>query len=156
MSIGTPEGLSSAASDHITVGQRRPKPSKADDRAAYDLVTRRDEETCVKCRRGGSVERDHRQNRMPGNTVPSNLQLLCRGCHQWKTEHPRDAVRQGWAVPRHSINPPSEWPARRWIRTELNTYREAWVLYFDTPRHGRLFQEINSAEAAARIAGGMF
>ncbi len=154
MSIGTPLGAEPVVALHEPVERAvRPKavrqtPSEA--RAAYNLVTRRDEETCVRCRRGGAVQRDHRQNRLPGNTVPSNLQLLCPPCHLWKTENPEQALQEGWAVPRHTMFTPAEWPARRWVKTLHGTYREAWVLYFDEPEHGRMWLEIPDIDAHYR------
>lgn len=106
------------------------KPTKADEADAYELATLRDHDTCQRCRRDcGPSARDHRQNRRAGNTRSSNLQCLGLACHIWKTEHPRLALEEGWAVP--SWGDPAEWPARRWIRTELGTQRLSWVLYDD-------------------------
>lgn len=154
MSLGTPVGAMPVAAqvegEQRAVAAKAIKQTPAEAKRAYDLVTRRDEETCVRCRRGGAVQRDHRQNRLPGNTVPSNLQLLCPSCHQWKTENPEHALRDGWAVPRHTVFTPAEWPARRWVRTLHGTYRMAWVLYFDAPEHGRMWLEIPDIDAHYR------
>jgi len=160
MSIGTFDGAYPAEALHEPVErairQRVPKQTSAEAKAAYALVTRRDEETCVRCRRGGNMQRDHRQNRLPGNTVPSNLQLLCgpstagEGCHSWKTHNPDEAIVAGFAIPRHTMFTPAEWPARRWTRTMHGTYREAWVLYFDVPEHGRMWLEIPDIDAHYR------
>lgn len=154
MSIGTPEGAVPVEAVHEgvdrVVRQRTPSQTSAEAKAAYALVTRRDEETCVRCRRGGAVQRDHRQNRQPGNTVPSNLQLLCAPCHKWKTENPQQAIQDGWAVPRHTMFAPADWPARRWTRTLHGTFRQAWVLYFDIPEHGRMWLEIPDIDAHYR------
>lgn len=156
MSLGTFEGMVPAYGRHDVLPPKAVKQSPSEAKAAYNAVTRRDDETCVRCRREGVVQRDHRQNRMPGNTTPSNLQLLCPDCHEWKTNHPKDAVQEGWAVPRHTTLLPSDWPARRWIRTHLSTYRLGWVLYFDEPEHGRWFLEIADIEATyRRKAGGV-
>lgn len=118
------------------IGPKRTPLTKAEERDAYEIVTHRDAGTCQRCRRPGLyVERDHRQGRDAFNTTPANLQLLCGpfsaggGCHQWKTEHPAEALADGWTVPRSAG--PSEWPARRFIRTGLGTLRPAWVLYLD-------------------------
>lgn len=115
---------------------KRLKQSEANKRDAYEVTYHRDKATCQKCRRPGlHVERDHRQNRDPFNTVPSNLQLLCGpfspegGCHKWKTEHPREAVAEGWAVPRWAD--PAEWPARRYFRNRWGVLRAGWALYAD-------------------------
>jgi len=112
----------------------RPKPRKltaAEEKQAYAIATGRDDETCQKCLRDcGPIARDHRQNRQPGNTVASNLCLLGLGCHIWKTEHPADAIAEGWAVPRWAD--PARWPARRWFRSVNGvTSREGWALYDD-------------------------
>ncbi|MCI2959528.1 HNH endonuclease [Agromyces atrinae] len=130
------------------IAPKVPKPTAADERDAYELVTLRDDNTCQRCRRGcGPIARDHRQNRQSGNTVVSNLQCLGLECHIWKTEHPRDALREGFAVPRYAV--PSEWPARRWVRTDLGTLRRAWVLYGDAGE----IAEISETEAYDRMEG---
>lgn len=106
------------------------KPSKADEQDAYEVATLRDDNTCQRCRRDcGPVARDHRQNRQPGNTVASNIQCLGLRCHLWKTEHPREALAEGWAVP--SWADPAEWPARRYTRDMFGVSRLSWVLYTD-------------------------
>lgn len=116
------------------IGPKTVRPSKADERDAYELVTLRDSDTCQRCRRAQGTNRDHRKNRSQGGwTVASNLQLLCgtgtTGCHGWATQHPADAVTDGWAVPGWAD--PAEWPARRWMRTDHGMVRPAWVLYGD-------------------------
>lgn len=107
------------------IGPKAPKPSKADERDAYELVTMRDANTCQRCKSDcGPVARDHRQNRQSGNTVLSNLQCLGLACHIWKTENPRQAIAEGWGVSRYRV--PAEYPAARWFRGELG-----WCLYAD-------------------------
>lgn len=127
----------------------QPKPSKADEADAYELVTLRDGGACgfhaPECM--GAVQRDHRQNRRAGNTVVSNLQCLCVIHHKWKTEHPKDAIAEGWAVPGHPTADPSQWPARRWLRTAYGTRRLAWVLYTDDSG----VTEITEEEAHSRM-----
>lgn len=139
------------------IGPKTPKPSKADEKRAYAAVTERDQGRCVRCGHAGNTERDHRQNRMPGNTVVSNLQLLCGphldvdgrmvgGCHSWKTLNPSAAVLEGFAVPRWAR--PEWWPA--W-REDVRS----WVLYFDAPdSHGRWWTEITQATADLLMSGG--
>lgn len=129
----------------------RPKtvrPSRADEADAYELATLRDNNVCQRCRRVGRVvHRDHRQNRQSGNTVVSNLQLLCAvECHPWKSEHPQKALAEGWAVP--SFASPSEWPARRFL-SSLAGLRLTWVLYGDDGG----VTEISAAEARQRMGG---
>jgi hypothetical protein len=111
------------------IGPKVQPPTRADEANAYELATLRDDNTCLfmawDC--SGGVQRDHRQNRRPGNTIVENLQCLCAKHHQWKTEHPRDALRDGWAVP--SWGDPTSWPARRWVRDRYNVLRKSWVIY---------------------------
>ena len=124
------------------------KPTAAEERDAYELVTLRDLDTCQRCRRDcGPIARDHRQNRQHGNTVVSNLNCLGLRCHIWKTEHPAQALADGWAVPRYAK--PSEWPARRWILTELGVLELCWVLYDDEGT----WERITDSEAADRMSG---
>lgn len=124
------------------IAPKVPKLTLAETRAAYANVTARDLGRCVRCGAFGQVERDHRQNRDPWNTVVSNLQLLggafgC-GCHRWKTENPALAVREGFAVPRWAR--PGLWPAWR--------HDVGWVLYFDAPDDaGDWWQTISQATA---------
>ena len=123
------------------IGQRRPKLTAAAERAAYAAATRRDQGRCQRCGRAGIVERDHRQNRTPFNTTPANLQCLCRACHQWKTEHPRDAREQGYALSRYDD------PA-----TAL-AYRigYGWVVYYDYPdEHGHWWRVATTDEVGMR------
>jgi hypothetical protein len=116
------------------IGPKVDRPSKADETAAYALVTERDGNTCQRCLRGGGVNRDHRLNRSQGGlTAASNLQLLCgsgtTGCHGWATTHPREALHDGWRVPMGQT--PADWPARRWFRTDVGTVRVGWALLDD-------------------------
>lgn len=131
------------------------KPSKADETDAYEAATLRDDNTCQRCRRDcgrGFVSRDHRKNRSQGGlTVVSNLQCLGgtgnTGCHGWVTEHPRDALAEGWAVP--SWADPAEWPARRYVRDRYGVVRLSWVLYKDD---GTVIP-ITAEEALRRMEG---
>ena len=132
------------------IGPKTPKLTAADEKRAYAAATERDKGRCVRCGSTGPVERDHRQNRDPFNTVPSNLQLLggpfgC-GCHKWKTEHPALALLEGFAVP--SWARPEWWPA--W-RADVRS----WVIYFDRPdSFGRWWTEITEATADLLMSGG--
>lgn len=111
------------------IGPKTTKPTRAEETNAYELATLRDLNTCQRCRRDcGPIARDHRQNRQAGNTTLQNLQCLGLACHLWKTEHPKAAVTEGWAVPRYAD--PAEWPARRWMPSGVaGTLRLVWVLY---------------------------
>jgi len=114
------------------------------EREAYDIVTARDGGMCQRCGLYGPVDRDHRQNRDPYNTVPSNLQCLgsdfgC-GCHRFKTEHPGLALLEGLTVPRWAR--PELWPAYR--------FGVGWVLYDDDGG----WQTINQATADLLMNGG--
>jgi hypothetical protein len=104
------------------------KPTKAEESDAYELCTLRDRGACVRCGWASDCQRDHRQNRQSGNTVVSNLHLLCGpfapdgGCHLWKGMNPEQAVADGFAVPRYAD--PAQWPGRRLIAGALT-----WVQY---------------------------
>lgn len=112
----------------MTILPKTPKPTPREEREAYDLATDRDNNICQRCLRNcGPIARDHRQNRQPGNTTAANLQLLGLRCHQWKTEHPKEALADGWAVPGWAD--PLVWPARRWRRTVHGMVRLGWCLY---------------------------
>lgn len=120
------------------IAQRRTKLTAAQERRAYKVAATRDGVTddrlgwCVMCRRFRIVQMDHRQNRDPFNTAPSNLQALCVDDHKWKTEHPREAADAGLTVPRNIGDlTPADVPARRWIGGRFGTMRLAWVLYGD-------------------------
>lgn len=125
-------------------------PTSAEEADAYEVATNRDANTCQRCLRDcGPVARDHRKNRSQplGWTLPSNLQCLGLGCHQWKTEHPEQAVAEGWALPGYPRAVPREWPARRWLKTERGTLRKSWVLYDDEGG----WAEIDDIEARRRM-----
>lgn len=126
-----------------------PKPSKADESDAYELATLRDNDTCQRCKRDcGPTARDHRVNRSQGGrTVVSNLQVLGLGCHKWATEHPADALADGWAAPGHAD--PLAWPARRWIRMKLGILNLSWGQYDDAGG----FKVIPDAEAMRLMYG---
>lgn len=132
------------------------RPTKTAETAAYELATLRDENTCQRCHGAcGPIARDHRKNRsQTGRTAVENLQLLGMLCHLWKSEHPDEANREGWGVPGWAN--PAEYPARRWVRTEVGTRRLAWVIYVPDTQyfsHPSGFRGIDELEAASRIAG---
>ena len=105
------------------------KPSPREEPEAYELVARRDGRACVRCGYYGAPQLDHIQNRLSGNTVPANLQTLCgpggNNCHQWKTDHPDDAITEGFARSRFETADPTTIPARRYIVG----HGLVWVLY---------------------------
>lgn len=105
------------------IGQRASKQTERQKRDAYAAVTERDGGRCQRCGRAGPVERDHRQGRDAYNTVPSNLQCLCRDCHAFKTHFPEWAMRDGFSVSRWAD--PATTPAYR--------YGVGWVIYHDEP-----------------------
>jgi hypothetical protein len=133
------------------IGPKVSKPTKADEREAYELATLRDADTCQRCRRDcGPTARDHRRNRsQQGYTVASNLQVLGLTCHLWKSEHPLSAVEDGWGVPGWADW--REWPARRWLSTRQATQRLGWVLYDDEGG----WVEITDRDALYRITGSV-
>ncbi len=126
------------------IGPRPVKLTPRQEREAYKIVTERDQGRCQRCGKPGPVERDHRQGRDAYNTVPSNLQCLgsafgC-GCHKWVTEHPQEAMRDGFTVPRWAR--PELWPAFR--------FGVGWVIYDD---HGG-WQEISESTAEFIMTSG--
>jgi hypothetical protein len=126
------------------IGPKKAKPTPADEGRAYEAMTERDQDRCVRCGKHG-VQRDHRQNRQSGNTAVSNLQGLCPTCHQWKTENPTAAILEGFAVPRWADW--SIWPA--W-REDVRS----WVLYLDAPdSEGRWWSEITETVADMLMRG---
>jgi hypothetical protein len=133
------------------IAPKVPEQTAREMRDAYELVTMRDNNSCQRCRRDcGQPQRDHRQNRMQGNTVASNLIVLGAGCHAWKTNHPDEAIADGWAVARFTMLAPGDWPARRWLPTEHGTMKLGWVL-FDNQGG---FTVIDDLEAAYRRRKG--
>lgn len=129
------------------------RPTAADEKRAYEAAADRDGGRCVRCHHVGDLQMDHRQNRSQmGRTIVENLQQLCGptgpngGCHLWVTDHPEEASREGWNVPGWAD--PLAYPARRWVKTEVGTYKKVWGLYRDI-----VFVEISEREAADRRAG---
>jgi hypothetical protein len=132
------------------IGPKVEKQTGRDERRAREVVRGRDDGRCVRCRRHGPANWDHRKNASQGGLwAPSNGQLLCgsgtTGCHGWKTANPREAIAEGWAVPGWAD--PLVWPARRWVDSSIGTLKKVWVLYDD--RGG--FKQISDDEAARRL-----
>lgn len=133
------------------IGPKVAKQTAADERRARTVVQGRDGGRCVRCRRYGAANWDHRKNGSQGGLwAASNGQLLCgsgtTGCHGWKTSHPAQAAAEGWAVPGWAD--PLVWPARRWIDSSIGTLTLVWVLYNDAGG----FKRISDDEAAKRMA----
>lgn len=111
------------------IGQRRLKLTARQEREAYDIVTYRDRGRCQRCGHYDptGMQRDHRQGRDAYNTIPANLHLLggpgACDCHRWVTEHPREAMEQGFTVSRWAD--PATVPAYR--------FGVGWVLYLNEP-----------------------
>lgn len=134
------------------IGPKVEKQTAGDEKRAREVVRGRDGGRCVRCRRYGPANWDHRRNKSQGGLwAPSNGQLLCgsgtTGCHGWKTANPREAIAEGWAVPGWAD--PLVWPARRWVDSSVGTLTKVWVLYDD--RGG--FRRISDDEAARRLVG---
>ncbi|MEK6310111.1 MAG: HNH endonuclease signature motif containing protein [Curtobacterium sp.] len=134
------------------IGPKTTKPTKRQEREAYDIVNFRDEGRCQKCHRGTPVTRDHRLNRSQGGlTTAANLQLLCgsgtTGCHGWVTEHLEDALAEGWRVPAWAD--PLRWPAARYFPSVAGTVRLGWALYDNAGG----VTEITDQEARALMEG---
>ena len=127
------------------------KQSKTDDQKAYDVATLRDNDTCQRCLRDcGPTARDHRRNRSQGGlTTVANLQIMGLRCHIFVTEHPAEAIAEGWAVP--GFADPLVWPARRWFTGDYGIRTLGWVLLDDA---GHVL-EITEDEALRRMEGMM-
>lgn len=133
------------------IAPKVPKPTRAEEKAAYLAATTRDHGRCVMCAVDGTVQRDHRQARQSGNTVVENLQLLCPKDHQWKTEHRQQAEREGYSVPRWAD--PAEWPGRRLVRGKYGP-NLIWVIYLPIKPDGTAdWYEIPAYEANRRMSG---
>jgi len=102
------------------VARRRLAPRwTADDWAeANQILWGRANGCCERCGRpiGESAERHHRQRREVGGDRLANLLLLHPACHQHITEHPDEAMTQGWIVstagPIGGTPDPAEVPVR--------------------------------------------
>jgi 5-methylcytosine-specific restriction endonuclease McrA len=53
---------------------------------------------CQKCKRAYSQDVHELKSRARGGSItdPSNCVAVCRACHVWITEHPKEAAQQGW------------------------------------------------------------
>ena len=141
------------------IGPKQAKPTRAEERAAYEAVTERDGGRCVRCGWYGTPQLDHRQNRQTGNTIVPNIQTLCgphmqgggmvSGCHHWKGHNVAMAVADGFAVPRWvEVSRIGFWPAWRF---DVGS----WVVYFDGPdSRGRWWDEITESTAEMLMRGG--
>lgn len=98
-----------------------PKATRAVETAARKIVWVRDGHTCQLCGRSlvdTPHSTHHRINRGTGGSAllerPSILIRACGTgttlCHGWITEHPAEAKRLGWILPKNNpdIDPPSE------------------------------------------------
>ena len=134
----------------VVIRPKVPKPTKAEEVRAFAMATHRDV-SCQRCGgKCGAPNRDHRKDKSVGGvTVASNLQILggsgTTGCHGWKTDHPAEAIAEGYAVPGYAD--PKEWPARR-LGNRYGQQRHIWVLYDDDGG----FTEISDVEAMQRMA----
>lgn len=130
------------------IGPKAPKPTTAEERAAYEAAMVRDDNRCQKCHRGQPLNRHHRKGRgVGGRTTVEGLQILCgsgvHGCHGYVTQHPAQACAEGWACPGWAD--PAEWPAARWV-SNGPVLELVPVLYH---RDGT-WSEITATEAALR------
>lgn len=130
------------------IGPKADPIPKRDEQIAYELATLRDGETCVVCRKSEWIERDHRKNRSQGGqTTVENIQLLCHSHHLWKTEHPKEAIEKGLAVPGWAD--PAGYPGQRWFKTDNGH----WVLSWCTYNKDGTVTSISNREALERREG---
>ena len=83
--------------------RRRAAPQEGRDwwEKATAALRYRSADRCERCRDPLSpdrAERHHRMRRRDGGDRLSNLLWLCRKCHAWITEHPAEAMANGWIV----------------------------------------------------------
>lgn len=68
----------------------------------------------------------HRRPRGMGGTrdpeihSPSNLVVICRGCHGWVESHRSEAMHDGWLVPRRDPRTPGDVPI--WLYHQDRAY----------------------------------
>jgi hypothetical protein len=83
-------------------GARPPKVDKGSQHTARRLVRERSGWLCEICSLAVAREFHHRKNRSQGGGwSASNGMDLCANDHQFITEHPEQAVRNGWTVRSH-------------------------------------------------------
>jgi 5-methylcytosine-specific restriction endonuclease McrA len=56
---------------------------------------------CQRCGTNPSVDIHEVVRRSQGGSIldPANLRALCRRCHMWVTEHPKQAEEEGFSAP---------------------------------------------------------
>ena len=61
-----------------------------------------DQEICQRCRQAGANQAHEYLRRSQGGSITEieGIALICFECHRFITEHPRQAVAEGWAVTR--------------------------------------------------------
>jgi 5-methylcytosine-specific restriction endonuclease McrA len=59
----------------------------------------KDNPTCAKCHARYAVDVHELKSRARGGSITDrdNLVVLCRPCHTWITQNPKEAVEQGWS-----------------------------------------------------------
>lgn len=90
-----------------------PRWTAEDWEAANPILLTRCQGRCDRCGQplNGQVERHHRQPRVVGGDRLSQILMLHPWCHRYITEHPAEAIANGWAVSRHHPDP-AEVPVR--------------------------------------------
>lgn len=84
---------------------------------------------CERCGQplGDNLERHHRQRRQVGGDRLSNLMALHTRCHQHITEHPDEALANGWIVSTHGPDGPPD-PALVPVRLPGLSGTARWLL----------------------------
>jgi len=97
--------------------------------ATVDLL-RRCGYRCERCGHplGDNLERHHRQRREVGGDRLSNLLALHSACHQYITEHPEEALANGWIVSTHGPSGVAPDPAGAPVRLPGLTGTALWLL----------------------------
>lgn len=67
-------------------------------RALRPSVLERDQHMCQRCGSAGPLEVQHKAGRIGGRLLDmDNLVTLCSPCHRWATEHPLQALAEGFS-----------------------------------------------------------
>ena len=80
------------------VSSKRRKEQKK--RTDYLRSIEADMAVCERCWHAKATDCHEVLRRSQGGSItdPANLRLLCRPCHRWLTEHPRQAIAEGWQI----------------------------------------------------------
>jgi hypothetical protein len=110
--------------------------------AVVRYIKSRDGEMCLKCGSRRATDSHHRMRRRDGEHSVSNLVRLCRVCHAFVHDNPREAKAFGWIIPslRKPALDPFQVPVKSWLW--------GWVLL---PADGGPYIPLSEDVAVARL-----